>query len=185
MAQKRMFDRGIIRTDNFIDMPPTSQNLYFHLGMEADDEGFVSPKMVMRMIGSGDDDLKVLIMKGFVLPFQSGVIVITDWNENNYLDKNRLKETKHQEEKKQLCLTNNNKYVFNTCLTSIEEKRREEDKGSGENSFSFKGEIKNGKPRRLPPDKKINDRCVVDGQGFIKRLDHNTSKVSKIYGKNT
>lgn len=173
MAQKRMFDRGIIRTDNFIDMPPTSQNLYFHLGMEADDEGFVSPKMVMRMIGSSDDDLKVLIMKGFVLPFQSGVIIITDWNENNYLDKNRLKETKHQEEKKLIMLTSNNKYVFNKCLTSIEENRREE---SSNQISSFKRTTTNNgnPPRRHPrlkPIKKINDNTIIDGQGFMQRTD--------------
>ena len=121
-----MFDKAIIRTDNFIDIPPTSQNLYFHLGIEADDEGFVSPKMVMRMLGCGEDDLKVLIMKNFVIPFKSGVVVITDWKENNYLDKNRIKETKYQEEKKLLSLTNNNKYEFNACLTSIVESRVEE-----------------------------------------------------------
>jgi len=170
MAQKRMFDKAIIRTDNFIDMPPTSQNLYFHLGLEADDEGFVSPKMVMRMIGSGDDDLKVLIMKGFVIPFQSGVVVITDWKQNNYLDSNRIKPTQHQEELKQLLLTDNNKYVFNKCLTSIEEYRVEE---SNKNSFSFKRTPKETKlrPPRLKPIQKINDKCIVDGQGFLQRTD--------------
>lgn len=167
-----MFDRGIIRTDNFIDMPPTSQNLYFHLGMEADDEGFVSPKMVMRMIGSGDDDLKVLIMKGFVIPFESGVVVITNFNQNNWLDSRRIIPTKYQNEVKMLSLTNEKKYVLSTCLASIEENRVVE---SNKNSFSFKRTTEETKPRpprnRLQPIKKVNDKCIIDGQGFLQRTD--------------
>lgn len=171
MANKRMFDRGIIKTDNFIDMPPTSQNLYFHLGMEADDEGFVSPKMVMRMIGSGDDDLKVLIMKGFVIPFDSGVVVITDFNQNNWLDSRRIIPTKHQEEIKQLLLTDNKKYVLSTCLASIEEKRVEE---NIKNDFSFKRTTTKrteGRHPRLKPIQKVNDKTIIDGQGFMQRID--------------
>lgn len=98
-----MFSRAIIRTDMFLDMPPTAQNLYFHLGMEADDDGFTSPKMVMRLLGSQQDDLKVLITKGFVIPFKSGVIVIKHWRENNYLRSDRHKPTIYQEEFKLAC----------------------------------------------------------------------------------
>ncbi len=119
MAQKRMFDRAIIETDRFTDLSMSSKALYFLLGMEADDEGFVSPKRVMRIYGGNDDDLKVLVAKEFLIPFESGVVVITSWHENNYLDKNRLKSTKYQEERKLLSLTPNRMYEFNKCLADV------------------------------------------------------------------
>jgi hypothetical protein len=128
MAQKRMFDKSIIETDEFLDMGMATKALYFLLGMEADDEGFVSPKRVMRIYGGNDDDLKVLQAKGFVIQFKSGVVVITDWKENNYLDKNRIKETRYQAEKKLLTLDNNRYQLLNKGLTDVEpvENRREE-----------------------------------------------------------
>jgi hypothetical protein len=104
--------------------------------MEADDEGFVSPKRVMRLYGGNDDDLKVLKAKGFVIQFESGVVVITNWKENNYLDKNRIIETRYQAEKKLLALESNKYVMLNQCLTSVkpmlnqyrrEENRREEE----------------------------------------------------------
>jgi hypothetical protein len=86
MAQKRMFDRAIIDTDKFMDMSMSTKALYFLLGMEADDEGFVSYKKVMRIHGGNEDDIKVLVAKNFLIKFESGVVVITDWNKNNWLD---------------------------------------------------------------------------------------------------
>ena len=118
-----MFDKAIIDTDRFMDLSMSSKALYFLLGMEADDEGFVSYKKVMRIHGGNEDDLKVLVAKKFLIIFESGVVVITDWNTNNYLDKNRTKETEYQKEKSMLLLTNLNKYELNTGLTSIEESR--------------------------------------------------------------
>lgn len=107
MAQRRMFSKSIARTDKFLDMPPSTQNLYFHLGIEADDDGFVSPKMVMRTLGCTDDEIKVLVAKGFVIPFESGVVVITDWKENNYIQADRYKPTVYQEEMNRLeCIQN-------------------------------------------------------------------------------
>ncbi len=116
-----MFDKAIIDMDKFMDLPMSSKALYFLLGMEADDEGFVSYKKVMRIHGGSEDDMKILIAKEFILHFPSGVVVITDWNQNNYLDKNRLKETQYRKEKEMLVLTEDNKYVLNNGLTSIEE----------------------------------------------------------------
>lgn len=121
MAQKRMFDRAIIDTDRFMDLAMSSKALYFLLGMEADDEGFVSFKKVMRIHGGNEDDIKVLVAKNFLIMFESGVVVITDWNTNNYLDKNRIRETEYQKEKKQLLLTVKNRYELNNGSTSIEE----------------------------------------------------------------
>jgi F0F1-type ATP synthase epsilon subunit len=126
MAQKRMFDKAIIDTDRFIDLSVSAKALYFLLGMEADDEGFVSYKKVMRVHGGNEDDIKILIAKGFVIIFDSGVIVITDWHSNNWLDSRRIKRTQYQDERKLIVLTKNDKYVLSKGLASIEENRIEE-----------------------------------------------------------
>ena len=103
MAQKRMFSLAVVDTDKFLDMSSSAQALYFHLGMHGDDDGFVSsPKKIARTAGCNDDDLRLLAAKGFVIPFDSGVIVITDWNINNTLKNDRYHETVYQEEKKKL-----------------------------------------------------------------------------------
>lgn len=113
MARKRMFDIEIVDTDLFLEMPQSTQNLYFHLGMRADDDGFVSnPKKIIRTIGANDDDLKVLITKKFIIPFDSGVIVIRHWKINNYLRADRYTETIYKEEKRQLTEDENGVYNF-------------------------------------------------------------------------
>lgn len=100
MATKRMFSIDIVGTDKFLCMPSTSQNLYFHLGLRADDDGFVSsPTMTMRLIGCQPDDLEVLISRGYVIRFESGIIVITDWNlNNNKIKSDRYRKTLYQDE---------------------------------------------------------------------------------------
>lgn len=123
MAQKRMFNKAITNDDNFLEMPISSQVLYFHLSMNADDDGFVNNwKSIMRMTGTKEDDLKVLITKQYIIPFDSGVIVIKHWRLNNYLQKDRIIPTQYQEELKQLELDNNNVYkMYTECIHSIEE----------------------------------------------------------------
>ena len=92
MAERRMMSKSIIKSDTFIDMPATTQNLYFHMLLDADDDGFInSPKSIMRMIGAKDDDMKVLAAKQFVIPFESGVVVIKDWKIHNYIQNDRYK----------------------------------------------------------------------------------------------
>lgn len=102
MARKRMFDLEVINQDSFFDLPMDAKALYFLLGMEADDEGFISPKKVLRLYGGTEDSLRVLIAKNYIIPFSSGVIVITDWKRNNYLDRNKIKPTIYQDEKSQI-----------------------------------------------------------------------------------
>ena len=115
MAQKRMFDKTITNSDEFLEMPDSSQNLYFHLSMNADDDGFVNNwKSIMRMTGHKEDDLKVLIAKQFIIPFDSGVIVIKHWRIHNYLRNDRYVETKYKEEKSKLTLDNNLVYQLDT-----------------------------------------------------------------------
>lgn len=98
MAERRMFSKSIIDSDIFLDMPLSTQCLYFHLSMRADDDGFVNKtKRIMRMIGSSDDDLKILIAKNFVLPFESGLVVITHWKIHNYIQKDRYHPSTEEE----------------------------------------------------------------------------------------
>lgn len=92
MAERRMMSKSIIKSDTFLDMPATTQNLYFHMLLDADDDGFINaPKSIMRMIGAKDDDMKVLVAKQFVIPFESGVVVIKDWKIHNYIQNDRYK----------------------------------------------------------------------------------------------
>ena len=112
MAERRMFAKTIIDSDAFIDMPLSTQALYFHLSMRADDDGFINnPKRIQRMIGCGDDDMKLLCAKRYILPFDSGVVVIKHWKIHNYIRNDRYKETVYQEEKAQLALKENGAYT--------------------------------------------------------------------------
>lgn len=118
MAGKRMFAKTIIDSDAFLDMPLSTQALYFHLNMRADDDGFVNnPKQIQRMIGCGDDDRKLLIAKKFVIPFESGICVIKHWRIHNYIAKDRYKPTVYEEEKSQLYLKENKAYTINKTNT--------------------------------------------------------------------
>lgn len=111
MAEKRMFSNKVIETDSFLEMPDSTQNLYFHLSMNADDDGFVAkPKSIMRMTGKKEDDMRLLITKSFIIPFESGVIVIKHWRINNYLRADRYKETIYREEKQQLSINEKGEY---------------------------------------------------------------------------
>ena len=103
MAQRRMFSKKITDTDSFLDMSLSAQALYFHLNMGADDEGFVdNVKKIQRSIGASNDDLKILIGKGFLIPFESGVVVIRHWRIHNYIQADRFQATIYQDEKEQL-----------------------------------------------------------------------------------
>lgn len=131
MAQKRMFDKTITNSDNFLEMPDSTQNLYFHLSMEADDDGFVDNwKSIMRMTGKKEDDLKILIAKQYIIPFDTGVIVIKHWRINNYLRKDRYHETKYIKEKSQLFIEKNEEYSLDNKvgipMVDREENRIEE-----------------------------------------------------------
>ena len=128
MAQRRMFNKTITNNDNFLEMPCSSQSLYFHLSMNADDDGFVDNwKSIMRMTGNKDDDMKILIAKQYVIPFESGVIVIKHWSLNNYLQKDRYTKTIYQQEIQQLTTDEHNGYILDTsCIHSIDKLSIEE-----------------------------------------------------------
>ena len=112
MPNRRMFSLKIVDTDAFLEMPQTSQLLYFHLCMRADDDGFVSnPKKISKMISSGDDDMKVLTIKRFIIPFESGVIVIKHWRMHNLIRSDRYTETNYLKEKSKLTIKKNGSYT--------------------------------------------------------------------------
>ena len=113
MAERRMFAKTIIDSDAFLDMPLSTQSLYFHLSMRADDEGFLNnPKKIQRMIGASEDDLKLLIAKKFLIPFESGIVVIKHWYIHNYIQNDRRKETVYVEEKNMLRIKKNKAYTL-------------------------------------------------------------------------
>ena len=157
MANKRMFSKEIIGSDEFLDLPVSSRELYFQLGMYADDDGFVAPKKVIRMVGASNDDVKVLISRGFVIPFESGVIVIKHWKENNYIQSDRYNPTIYQTEYGQLGWIQG---VYNLDtqirLDKISKEKRREEASSKKNKRYFRGERmqqdENGKWWVVPKD---------------------------------
>jgi len=114
MAQRRLFSPQIVESDAFLDMPLSSQALYFHLSMYADDDGFIgNPKRIMKMTGANEDDLRILDGKRFILTFSTGIVVIKHWLINNWIRPDRYKQTKYLEEKKQLIQKENGSYTEN------------------------------------------------------------------------
>ena len=116
MAERRMMAKSIIKSDQFLEMPISSQLLYFHLLLDADDDGFINaPKSIMRVIGAKDDDMRVLQAKGYTIPFDSGVIVIKHWRMHNSLRKDRYNPNPQLEnERKQLIINDRKEYELAT-----------------------------------------------------------------------
>lgn len=122
MAQRRMFSLQVVDTDAFLEMPLSAQALYFHLGMRADDDGFVAnAKRILRLISASEDDLRILLAKRFLMPFDSGIVVIKHWKISNYIQKDRYRPTLYKEEKSQLFLKPDGAYTdhyeegYKTC----------------------------------------------------------------------
>ena len=112
MAERRMFAKTIISSDDFLKMPLSAQALYFHLSMRGDDDGFVnSPIAVRSEIGASEADYRELIERRFILPFESGVVVIKHWRIHNYIQKDRYKPTVYTEERSRLTVKQNRAYT--------------------------------------------------------------------------
>jgi len=124
MKNRRMFSNAIVNSDVFLDLPLSTQALYFHLVMDADDEGFVgNPKRLQRVIGATDKDMQNLIDKRYILTFQSGIIVIKHWYIHNYIPKERFSNTTYTEEKSTLKLDDKNAYTeISKCNTGCHTK---------------------------------------------------------------
>ena len=184
MAERRMFAKTIIDSDAFLEMPLTSQLLYFHLSMRADDDGFVNkPKSIMRMCGCKDDDLAMLFARKFLIPFESGVVVIKHWKIHNYIRKDSYVETKYKEEKSMLELDENQSYrmltdgvrvtspsqVCNRYVTGTSTQDRK-----GKDSIVQDISISGGKSTRFTPPtlEEVQAYCIergnnVDAERFI------------------
>lgn len=119
MAERRMFSKQIIDSDAFLDMPLSTQALYFHLSMRADDDGFLNnAKKIMRLIGANQNDYDLLLAKSFIIQFPEGICVIKHWRINNYLRADRYKETMYQEEKAMLDIKENGRYSLKDTIGS-------------------------------------------------------------------
>lgn len=140
MAQRRMFSPQIVCSEEFLTMPVSSRELYFQLGMHADDDGFIQPKLIMRTIGASEDDLKVLLSKRFLIYFDGGVVVIKHWLIHNLIQKDRYHPTRFQEEIKTLIVKDNKAYteINNSVNKMLTEVRLGKDKiERKENSLSY------------------------------------------------
>lgn len=191
MAERRMFAKTIIDSDAFLDMPLSAQALYFHLSMRADDDGFINnPKKIQRMIGASDDDCKLLLMKRFIIAFESGVVVIKHWKIHNYIQKDRYKPTIYQEEMS--LLTEKENKVYTDCIQdgySMETQDRDSiELGKSKDSI---GEVivpqaeKTKTKRFVPPTvEDVKEYCrerknAVDAERFVDYYTANGWKVGK------
>lgn len=185
LAERRMFAKKITESDAFLDMPSSTQMLYFHLSMNADDDGFVNnPKKIQRMCGASDDDFKLLVAKSFVILFESGIIVIKHWKIHNYIQNDRYRPTDYVDEKSMLGLKKNKAYtldenkMYTKCIqdVSVGKVRIGKDR-LGEDSIGkdSKGESVRGEKakRFVPPSvEEVEQYCFersnnVNAQSFI------------------
>lgn len=113
-----MFAKTIVDSDSFLDMPLSTQAVYFHLSMRADDEGFINnPKKILRMVGASEDEIKLLIAKRFILDMDDGIVVVKHWRVHNYIQKDRFKPTVHTEKREKIGIRDNNVYTLDTeCI---------------------------------------------------------------------
>ena len=124
MAERRMFAKTIIDSDAFLEMPLSTQALYFHLSMRADDDGFLNnAKKVMRMIGANQNDLDLLLVKNFVIKFEDGICVIKHWRIHNYIQTDRYHETMYKDNKNLLNIDENKAYTLKNTGKKLEGNR--------------------------------------------------------------
>ena len=158
MAQKRMFDKRVVDSDKFADLPNSSKALYFMAGMQADDRGFFQPRKLQREFGFSDDDFKILIAKSYFILFESGVMVVTDWNKNNWLDNRRITETEYVEELKLLKLVNSKYELENNCLADAKPMLSQnsiEENSIEENSIEYSGQEADKCPPKIEIEKEL------------------------------
>ena len=165
-----MFAKTIIDSDAFLDMPMSARLLYYDLAMRADDDGFInSPKKIMKFIGATNDDMNILIMRKFIIPFDNGVVVIKHWRIHNYIRKDTYNETSYKEEKAMLELDENKAYRISSQL-SVDGPLTQV--SIGKDSIG-KDSIGNNIGRFSPPDvSDVQDYCYercnnVDAQAFV------------------
>lgn len=193
MAERRMFAKTIIDSDAFLDMPLSAQALYFHLSMRADDDGFINnPKKIQRMVGASDDDCKLLIMKRFIITFESGVIVIKHWKIHNYIRSDRYKPTIYKEEKALLTEKENKAYtetdtigIPNDTQMDTQVRLGKVSIELGKDSIEIEEETKPKRKRFVPPTlEEVKAYCKernnnVDAERFVDYYTSNGWSVGK------
>lgn len=203
MAERRMFTQKIVDSDAFLDMPLSTQALYFHLNMRADDDGFVNnPKKIQRMVGASEDDLRLLLAKRFILGFESGIVVIKHWRMHNLLRKDRYNPTQYVEEMASLALNDNGSYTENHLDNRLATTRQPLDNlmatqdrlgedsivqdSIGEGIVSASDEPKKAKRKRFAPPTldEVKAYCQerkngIDAQKFIDYYTANGWKVGR------
>ena len=180
MAERRMFAKTIIDSDSFLDMPLTTQALYFHLNMRADDDGFINnPKKIVRMIGSSDDDLKLLLAKSFIIVFENGIIVIKHWRINNYIRNDRYKETLYLEEKSKLDIKENNGYSLRDTNGIPIDNQMDTQDSIGKNSIdknrSDKNSIDNNNLSPAEPEEEKEEKDKIPYEEIVDYLNQKTN----------
>lgn len=166
VAEKRMFAKTIIDSDAFLDMPLSTQALYFHLSMRADDDGFINnPKNIQRMIGATNDDAKILIMKNFIIPFESGIVAIKHWKIHNCIRKDRKKETAYPDEMSMLEEKENGAYTLRTDIKEI----------MTDKCLTYDSQVTDNSQHRL--DKVIIDKDIIEEYIGISGDKKNTEKI--------
>jgi len=190
MANRRMIAKTIVESDAFLDMPTSTRLLYYDLNMRADDDGFINaPKKVLRETGASTDDMGLLIGKKFIIPFESGVVVIKHWRIHNYIAKDRYMETKYKAEKSTLSLDENSSYTapnepylddVYTLSTQVRKGKVREGKERKEEEDSPKS-TKNTIP---PTPEMVTEYCIgrhnqIDPQQFFDFYETKGWKVGK------
>jgi hypothetical protein len=186
MAEKRMFAKKITESDAFLDMPSSTQALYFHLNMSADDDGFVNnPKKIQRMVGASDDDMKILMVKSFVILFESGIIVIKHWKMHNYIQNDRYKPTDYIEEKSMLQIKKNKAYTLDVsnldtnCIQDVSVDKNRLDKSSEDKNST-------DKERKDIPDGNPSSRVQNHKYGEYQRVlltDSELDRLNREFGE--
>lgn len=179
MAEKRMFTKRITDSDSFLDMPMSTQCLYFHLNMNADDDGFVNnPKKIQRMVGASDDDVRILISKSFVLCFENGVVVIKHWRMHNTLRKDRYKPTDYQEEFKMLGLKENNSYTWQPNGNQMEPQYSIEENSEDKHKYEYTYDVYEASQKQEGKKQGVEIQ-PVEKQGVENYPQLNTNKSNK------
>ena len=169
MAGRRMVNIRIIDSDNFLELPLSTQALYFHLLLRADDDGFINnPKRIQRMIGGSEDDFKLLIAKQYILTFSSGVIVIKHWRMHNCIKKDRYHETDCINEKNMLYLNENKTYTFEKpqCIQNGDNSEPEWNPSLGKVSLGKSSINNNILPEQARQQKQEQQKLENDNKDF-------------------
>lgn len=180
MAERRMFSKPLTSSDLFLEMSKDAQLLYFHLALDADDDGFInSPNKIIRCVGCQKSDMEVLIKKGYLKLFESGIAVIVHWKIHNYIQKDRYKETIYQKEKQQLVLYGK-KYVTKdeytqsvsnedtSCVSILETQDRLDKNNEEQNRLELDGILEKIE------NKKVREKF----ESFVKMRENNSSPLT-------